>query len=191
MKPRCAEEDVPTAANLNLHRGRHSRVGWHRDDEPLFGECGEAKLIVSVSFGTRALFKWKGKSCPGIEAGSCWLEHGDLFRTSFFTARIPAWNRRGLTLRSVGSSNMLRLVLSLGQGWRVVCQRVRRVHPFLSRSLWRNGASWVFWVLLVGLWSTPSCARDLGHAGVPFRWTRPWAEVCGSIVFVTFWEFTG
>ena len=26
-------------------------VSWHRDDEPLFGEYGEAKLIVSVSLG--------------------------------------------------------------------------------------------------------------------------------------------
>ena len=60
MKPWCAEGDVPTAANLNLYRGRSSHVGWHSDDEPLFGERGEAKLIVSVSFGTQALFKWKG-----------------------------------------------------------------------------------------------------------------------------------
>ena len=64
MKPWCAEGAVPSAANLNLYRGRSSHVGWHSDDEPLFGERGEAKLIVSVSFGTQALFKWKGKSCP-------------------------------------------------------------------------------------------------------------------------------
>ena len=29
---------VPTAANLNLYRGWASCVGWHCDDEPLFGE---------------------------------------------------------------------------------------------------------------------------------------------------------
>ena len=46
MKPWCAEGDVPTAANLNLYRGRSSHVGWHSDDEPLFGERGESKLIV-------------------------------------------------------------------------------------------------------------------------------------------------
>ena len=40
MKPWCAEGDVPTAANLNLCRGRSSHVGWHSDDEPLFGERG-------------------------------------------------------------------------------------------------------------------------------------------------------
>ena len=36
MKPWCAEEDVPTPANLNLYRGRSSHVGWHSDDERLF-----------------------------------------------------------------------------------------------------------------------------------------------------------
>ena len=34
--------------------------------------------IVSVSFGTSALFKWKGESCPGNDETSCWLGHGDL-----------------------------------------------------------------------------------------------------------------
>ena len=69
---------MPSAANLNLYRGRSSYVGWHSDDEPLFGERGEAKLIVSVSFGTQALFKWKGKSCPSNDGHSCWLGHGDI-----------------------------------------------------------------------------------------------------------------
>ena len=31
-------------------------MGWHSDDEPLFGECGEAKLNVSVGFGSPAIF---------------------------------------------------------------------------------------------------------------------------------------
>ena len=55
MKRVCAKGDVSTAANLNLYPGRTSRVGWHSDGEPLFGECGEAKHIVSVTFGTRVL----------------------------------------------------------------------------------------------------------------------------------------
>ena len=46
MKPWCAEGEVPTAANLNLYRELHSRVGWHSDDEPLFGGAGCSKLIV-------------------------------------------------------------------------------------------------------------------------------------------------
>ena len=78
MKPWCAEGVLPTAADLNLYRGRSSHVGWHSDNEPLFGQRGEAKLIVSVSFGTPALFEWKGKSCPSNDADSCWLGHGDI-----------------------------------------------------------------------------------------------------------------
>ena len=78
MKPWCAEGEVPTAANLNLYRGWRSCVGWHCDDEPLFGECGDAKLIVSVSFGSSAVFKWRRQSCPDDEGHLCCLGHGDI-----------------------------------------------------------------------------------------------------------------
>ena len=78
MKPWCAEGEVPTAANLNLYRGGNSCVGWHCDDEPLFGKCEDAKLIVSVSLGTFALFRWRRQSCPSDEGGSCRLDHGDI-----------------------------------------------------------------------------------------------------------------
>ena len=53
-------------------------MGWHRDDEPLFGECGDAKLIVSVSLGNFAVFRWRRQSCPDDEGGSCRLGHGDV-----------------------------------------------------------------------------------------------------------------
>ena len=65
MSPWCVEGKVPTAANLNLYRGGNSCVGWHRDDELLFGEFGEAKLIVSVSLGGSAVFKWKASVLSG------------------------------------------------------------------------------------------------------------------------------
>ena len=78
MQPWCAEGEVLTAANLNLYRGWKSCVGWHCDDEPLFGKCGDAKLIVSVSLGNFALFRWKRQSCPADEGRSCRLDHGDI-----------------------------------------------------------------------------------------------------------------
>ena len=78
MQPWCAEGEVPTAANLNLYRGWKSCVGWHCDDEPLFGKCGDAKLIVSVSLGTFTVFRWRRQSCPSDEGGSCRLDHGDI-----------------------------------------------------------------------------------------------------------------
>ena len=78
MKPWCAEGDLPGAANLNLHRGGNSRVGWHGDDEPLFGRSGVQKLIIPVNFGSRALFRWKGKSCSDSGSSSCCIGHGDI-----------------------------------------------------------------------------------------------------------------
>ena len=121
IKPWCAEGDVPTAANLNLYRGWKSCVGWHCDDEPLFGKCGDAKLIVSVSLGNFALFRWRRHSCPDGEAHLCCLDHGDILvmadaRTSFFIGRALVGNRIGLTLRSVGTNSMFPLVLCLRQG---------------------------------------------------------------------------
>ena len=69
---------MPTAANLNLYRGWKSCVGWHCDDEPLFGKCGDAKLIVSVSLGTFEVFRCRRQSCPSDEGHLCWLGHGDI-----------------------------------------------------------------------------------------------------------------
>ena len=39
---------------------------------------GDAKLIVSVSLGTFALFRWRRQSCPSDEGGSGRLDHGDI-----------------------------------------------------------------------------------------------------------------
>ena len=78
MRPWCAEGEVPTAANLNLYRGWKSCVGWHRDDEPLFGKCGDAKLTVSVSLGSSAVFRWRRQSCLDDEGHLCCLGHCDI-----------------------------------------------------------------------------------------------------------------
>ena len=42
---------MPTAANLNHYWGGLSDVAWHGDDEPLFGEYGDSKLIVCFFWG--------------------------------------------------------------------------------------------------------------------------------------------
>ena len=54
------------------HTGTESaaRASRRRTPLPLFG--------VSVSFGSQALFRWKGKSCLDGDASSCWLGHGDI-----------------------------------------------------------------------------------------------------------------
>ena len=117
MKPWCAEGEVPTAAHLNLYWGWKSCVDWHSDDEPLFGEYGEAKLIVSVSLGGSALFRWRRQFCPNDGGHFIRLGHGDIIvmdgqcQMSSFIGRTLALNGNGLTLRSVGSNSMFSLVL--------------------------------------------------------------------------------
>ena len=109
MQPWCAEGEVPTAANLNLYPGWNSCVGWHCDDEPLFGKCGDAKLIVSVSLDNFALFRWRRQSCPSDEGGWCRLDHGDILvmdgqcQDEFLHRTDPGWeqDRINITFRWV------------------------------------------------------------------------------------------
>ena len=54
---------MPTAANLNLYKVEGIRVfAGIAMMSRCFGWVGTSKLIVSVSFGSQAFFKWKGKS---------------------------------------------------------------------------------------------------------------------------------
>ena len=104
MKPWCAEGEVPTAANLNLYRGWTSCVGWLRDDEPQFGECGKAKLIVSVSLGSSALFRWLRQSCSDDEGHLCCLGHGDIlvmdgqYQDEFFHRTSPGRDQERINI---------------------------------------------------------------------------------------------
>ena len=80
MAPWCAKEDVPTSANLNCCGGSGSCVCDGTATTRLFpgGRQGESKLIVSVSVGFSAHFGWKPRPSLDCDAGSTWLDHGDL-----------------------------------------------------------------------------------------------------------------
>ena len=78
MKPWCAEGEMPTAANLNLYRRGNSCVGWHRGDELLFGEFGEAQAHRFSEFWQLCSFRWRRQSCPDDEGHLCCLGHGDI-----------------------------------------------------------------------------------------------------------------
>ena len=95
VKPVCAEEDVPTAANLNLYRGLHSRDGWYCDDEPLFGRrwvlkahcfCEFLAALQSSDGGVSRVRMMKA-TCAGLATVTflSWMAN---VRTSFFTVRI-------------------------------------------------------------------------------------------------------
>ena len=118
-------------------------------------------------------------------------------RTSFFTVRIPVWNRSGSTLRSVGSGNIL-LLVPCGQEQCVVCQRVRRVHLLMLRGLWITAllghagdslGSCVFWEVQALPVYLLICT-GLGLRRCAHCWTRPLGGVGGGIIYVT-GEFTG
>ena len=80
------------------------------------------------------------KPCPGDEGHLPWLDHDDILvidaMTSSLIAKALVGIRNGSMLRSVGSNNMFFHVFFSKQEWHVVCQRVRKVHPFLIRGTW-------------------------------------------------------
>ena len=175
----------PTAANLNLYRGWNSCVGWHCDDEPLFGKCGDAKLIVSVSLGGSAVFRWRRQSCPSDEGGSCRLDHGDILvmdgqcQDEFLHRTDPGreQDRINITFRwvkqHVSSCPLLKAGVACclptcAQGSSVPVMENAVCGVFLGR----EGAFW----LLFG------AVPPAGHA--------LWAEVGGGITFVTSGENT-
>ena len=137
---------------------------------PLFGKCGDAKLIVSVSLSNFAVFQMEVSSPVLLMKATCaglamvtflsWIAN---VRTSSCIGRILAGKRNGLTLRSVESNSMFPLVLCLGQEW-------RDWHFF--------GLFWLLFQFLVHMGSSslgwsPCCVQDLGCSGVPPAGTRP------------------
>ena len=141
MKPWCAEGEVPTAANLNLYRGWKSCVGWHSDNEPLFGVCGDAKLIVSLSLGSFAVFRWRRQSCPDDEGHLCWLGHGDILvmdgqcQDEFLHCTDPGRDQERINVTFRWIKQHVSSCPSFKAGWHAVCQRVCKVHQFLLRGI--------------------------------------------------------
>ena len=133
-----------------------------------------------------------------VRLARAWLDHGDLLvmvnaRTSFFTVRISVRNRNGLTLRFVGSGDMLLPVPFLGQGWCVVCQR----SAGFIRLCYGVGGDERVWGILGVLEDSAkmggdcSCVQGSGYAGVPIAGNALSAEVGGGIIFVVLWKFSG
>ena len=196
MKPWCAEGEVPSAANLNLYRGRSSYVGWHSDDEPLFGERGEAKLIVSVSFGTQALFKWKGKSCPSNDSRSCWLGHGDIL---VMDCTDPGSDQERINITFRWVKQHVTSCSFLRTGVACCLPTCARGFSFSDTEMVGIGIFWVFWLLLGALCILgvlvfvvyPLCVQSLGFKDMPSTGHALWAEVGGGIIFVTPGKFAG
>ena len=163
MKPWCAEGEVPTAANLNHYPGWNSCVGWHRDDEPLFGEFGEAKLVVSVSYGRSAVFKWKGQSCPDNEAQLCWLGHGDILvmdgqcQDEFLHCTDPGRDQDRINVTFRGIKQHAPSCSFLGTR---VCMLFANVCAGFISSCYGDSGKRLF----LGFWASPWCFVHVGGA---------------------------
>ena len=198
MKPWCAEGDVPTAAKLNLYRGWKSCVGWHCDDEPLFGKCGDAKLIVSVGLGNFALFRWRRQSCSSNEDSSCRLDHGDILvmdgqcQDEFLHRTSPGreQDRINITFRWVKQNVASCPLFKAGVACCLPTCAQGSSDPVMGNV--SKGVFWVFWFLLCVLciWGvlvlpvSLLCTR-LGLLRCASCWTCPLGRVRWGITFVT------
>jgi len=91
---------APTCCNINLYRNGSDCVGWHSDDEQLFGGMQENKVILSLSLGQPRSFQMRLKHKPGSgelnlnPVTTTVLEHGDILTMEghfqrFYEHRLP------------------------------------------------------------------------------------------------------
>jgi len=91
---------VPTSCNISFYRDGADCVGWHSDDEELFGGLQENKVIVSLSLGQARSFQIRLKHKPGSgelnlnPVATTVLEHGDILTMEghfqrFYQHRVP------------------------------------------------------------------------------------------------------
>ena len=176
---------------------RTSHVGWHSDNELLFGKCGEAKVIVSV--------KWKGKSCPDRAASSCWLGHGDLLimdgqcQDEFLhcTEHGQEQERINVTFRLTRQHVATCPLLQSG----VMCcwPTFAQGSSALVAEEVEGSAFLDFWFLLGALlvWEvqvfpvSTSSLESKGYAGVPIVGHAHGAKVDVGIIFVSHWVRRG
>ena len=97
--------------------------GYHTTDEAMVcrwgcADCCEPELLLCCALVPLRFSDGKASPVRIVMLGSCWLGHGDFLvmdgqcQDEFLHCGDPRWNRNGLALRSVGSGDMLLLVLS-------------------------------------------------------------------------------
>ena len=155
---------------------------------------------MSVSFGTRALFKWNGQSCPDSDASSCWLDHGDLLvmdghcQDEFLHCTNPGseQERIDITFRWI-RQHVASCPLKKRTG--VACCVPTCAQGLVERCVLRVlgafGDSVCIWEVLA-LLVFPLMSTGSGYAGVPIAGHAfGQRSVGGGITFVVLCEFTG
>ena len=77
LTPWCSLRELPTGVNLNWYAGWGSSIPWHSDNEPLFGDQSDPKVIVSMSLGSSVGFRVCRRGRRNAPS-SIKLDHGDL-----------------------------------------------------------------------------------------------------------------
>ena len=127
---------------------------------------------MSVSFGSQALFRWKGKSCLDGDASSCYFGHGDILvmdgqcQDEFLHRTDPGLEqeRINVTFRWI-RQHTTSCPLRAG----VVCYL-----PTCAKGL-----------------SASYFPQGLGYGRVPFAGLAFLTKVGGRIIYVTLGEFPG
>ena len=52
-------EALPDSRHMAFYLGAGSAIGWHADDEPIFGPSDEPRAIVSLSLGATRTFRFR------------------------------------------------------------------------------------------------------------------------------------
>ena len=174
---------------------------------PLFGECGEAKLIVSVSFGTRALFKWKGNSCEDSDVSSCWLGDGDVLvmdgqcqdESLHCTDSGLEQERINVTFRRI-RQNVASCPLLKDRSGVLFANVVRRVHPFCCGVCGERRLLGILGVTprgpvhdggVLAPLVCPFMSTGSGLRRCAYRWTRPVSGGPWRYYLRSLWEFVG
>ena len=153
-----------------------------------------------MSFGTQALFKWKGKSCPSNDGHSCWLGHGDILvmdgqcQEEFRHCTDPVtfrWIKQHVVSCSFLRTGVACCLPTCARGFsfsgtEVVEKRSCFFFCLFGFSLVPR-ASWGCWLCE----SSPLCVQGLGFKDVPPTGHALTAEVGGDIIFATPGEFAG
>ena len=77
LSPWCSAREMPSGVNLNRYARCGSSTPWHSDHEPLFGDQGDPKVIVSMSLGSSVDFRVRARGRRNAPS-STRLDHGDL-----------------------------------------------------------------------------------------------------------------
>ena len=158
-----------------------------------------------MSFGTPALVKWKGKSCPSNDGHSCWLDHGDILvmdgqcQDEFRHCTDPGSDQERINITFRWIKQHVASCSSLTTGVACCLPTCARVFSFSGTEIVGKGSFLSFWLLLgilcilgvLALLVITLCVQGLGFKDMPSTGHALGAEVGWGIIFVTPGELAG